>query len=124
MKRRFRNGTVLLRMGLALALVVMVIVGPGWRAELQAEVEKDCDASTQCCVAYHNCAVDHLEMPALDKMVERLACEARAQRAVEDCQDMNSWFCAIAGPLAGPCERYLGKECVNAGEYARSLCSQ
>jgi hypothetical protein len=50
MKRRIRNGTVLLRMGLAMAMVAMVIVGSAQRAELQAQEYPDskCPSEWSC----------------------------------------------------------------------------
>jgi hypothetical protein len=37
MSHIFRNRTVILRVGLVLAIVSMVIINPAWRAELQAQ---------------------------------------------------------------------------------------
>ena len=60
MHQIFKKWTMLLKMGLIMAIAAMVIVNPAWRAELQAKDERGgCDPSSQCCVDFHNCKDEH-----------------------------------------------------------------
>ena len=65
------------------------------------------------------------EYPALDRLIGRLACEARVQSAVETCKRINDFTCAPLSVmwLGDACISELNETCEAAGQYATEVCS-